>query len=174
MNNQSTGNVRKGPSPASILGRVATCGFAGGFVWSAAGFIASYFKLSQISPNIILQPVSAGAWKDGAAGNIVSIVLISVLSIGIAFIYYALLRKIHTIWAGIGFGIALWAFVFFLVTPLFPVLQTITELSSNTVVATLCLYILYGTFIGYSISYDYSEVMKESDSKPPKSIEENS
>ncbi|KZZ86266.1 MULTISPECIES: YqhR family membrane protein [Bacillaceae] len=174
MDNQNSGTVKKGPTAASILGRVAACGFAGGLIWSVMAFIASYFKLSEISPNMILQPVSAGAWKDGTAGNIVSICLISVISIGVAFVYYAILRRIHTIWAGIGFGIALWGFVFVLLTPLFPVLKPITDLDSNTVVTTLCIYILYGTFVGYSISYDYSEVMKETKSKPSKSLEENS
>ncbi|MGD7007801.1 YqhR family membrane protein [Metabacillus sp. 84] len=174
MNSQNTGGGKAGPTAVSILGRVASTGFAGGLLWSAGGFIAAFFKLAEVSPNMILQPISAGAWKDGAAGNIVSICLLSVISIGIAFIYYLMFRKIHSIWGGIGFGIGLWGLVFFLVLPLFPVLKTAAQLSSDTIVTTLCIYILYGMFIGYSISYDYSEVQKETESKNSKPLEENS
>ncbi|MTH52369.1 hypothetical protein GKZ89_03045 [Bacillus mangrovi] len=173
MENQTTGKGQD-LAPASILGRVALCGFAGGLFWSAMGFIAFYFKLTEISPNMILQPVSAGGWKDGMWGSAASLLIISFLSIGAAFVYYALLKKFHSIWAGILYGIGLWAAVFFLAVPLFPVLKSAAELSSDTTVTVLCLYILYGTFIGYSISYDYQEIMKEVKSKNSKSLEENS
>jgi hypothetical protein len=61
-------------------------------------------------------------------------------------------------WVGIVFGAALWGLVFFILNPMFPNLQTVFELPRNTIVTTACLYILYGVFVGYSISFDYNEL----------------
>ncbi|MFP3489296.1 YqhR family membrane protein, partial [Staphylococcus sp. SIMBA_130] len=41
--------------------------------------------------------------------------------------------------------------------PMFIDLPTITKLDRNTVITTICLYLLYGVFIGYSISFEYHE-----------------
>ncbi|WLR46297.1 YqhR family membrane protein [Halobacillus litoralis] len=58
---------------------------------------------------------------------------------------------------GVFYGIGLWAIVYFLLTPIFPAIPTFMELNSDTWVTTGCLFILYGVFIGYSISYEYRE-----------------
>lgn len=58
-------------------------------------------------------------------------------------------------WMGIIYGGLLWLVTFFLIQPLFPYTKQIMELSLDTIISTICLFVLYGTFIGYSISYDY-------------------
>jgi hypothetical protein len=60
-------------------------------------------------------------------------------------------------WMGVIFGIVLWGIIFFVLEPLFPNIPAFGDLEINTLVSTACLFILYGTFIGYSISYDYHD-----------------
>lgn len=50
---------------------------------------------------------------------------------------------------------------FFLFNPIFEDVKSITELKSDTIVTTLCLYILYGLFVGYSISFNYNELTSD-------------
>lgn len=53
------------------------------------------------------------------------------------------------------YGIVLFFIVFFILNPLFPGIKPFTELKRDTVITSICLYIVYGIFIGYSISYEY-------------------
>lgn len=43
-------------------------------------------------------------------------------------------------------------------------LKTIGELPANTIISSLCIYILYGVFIGYSISFEAAELQTKDES----------
>jgi Conserved membrane protein YqhR len=148
----------KKEEPMSQLGKVVTIGFIGGVFWSFLAYIAAIFNFTEVSPNLLLQPIALGDWKDGTLGNIISIVLIGVISIGVALVYFIVLKRFTSMWIGIAFGALLWGLVFFILNPIFPNLKTVFELSRATIVTTICLYILYGVFVGYSISFDYNEL----------------
>ncbi len=141
----------------SFGANVAIIGFVGGLVWSLVGYFAFYFHFIRVGPALILMPFPLGTWKATYIGQLVGIVIISILSIAIAFLYKVILQKVESIWAGVGFGFALWIIVFCVLNPFLPGLKSVQNLDSNTIITSLCLYILYGVFIGYSISYGYLE-----------------
>jgi uncharacterized membrane protein YagU involved in acid resistance len=60
-------------------------------------------------------------------------------------------------WVGIAYGIALFLLVFLVLNPIFPGIKPFWDLSKNTLVTSLCFYILFGVFVGYSISFEESE-----------------
>lgn len=66
-------------------------------------------------------------------------------------------------WVGIIYGFILWVILFILFHPIFNDIPAVMEWSMNTWVTTICLFILYGTFIGYSISYDYMDSKQTED-----------
>ena len=141
--------------------KVATIGFFGGLLWSIIAYVAFFFNFIRVGPALVLMPWALGDWKNGYIGQLVGIVVISLLSILVAFIYRLLLQKVESIWAGAGYGIVLWLVVFYLLNPIFPGLKTVANLDLNTIITSLCIYILYGVFIGYSISYEYQELQRE-------------
>lgn len=143
--------------PISFMTMVLLTGFIGGILWSGLGYLAYVFHFTEIRPNIILEPWALGDWKNQWLGTVISIIFIGVLSIVAALIYYAVLKKVKSILAGIGFGIAIFLLIFLVLNPIFPGMEPIGELKRNTIITSVCLYILYGTFIGYSISYEYQE-----------------
>lgn len=49
----------------------------------------------------------------------------------------------------------------FCFNPIFPDVRTVTELTSDTIITTICIYLLYGLFVGYSISFEYNELNSE-------------
>ncbi|EZP76108.1 hypothetical protein H839_12564 [Parageobacillus genomosp. 1] len=150
--------------PMSLLLKTVITGFVGGVFWSLIGYLAYFFHFSEISPNMILIPWVAGDWKHGKIGNYIAILLIGLLSILVALIYYAALRRIKGMWAGVLYGVAWWLIVFYVLNPLFPNLETVSHLQRNTIITTLCLYILYGVFIGYSISFATQEMNRQTQS----------
>jgi hypothetical protein len=145
--------------PMSFMTIVVLTGLIGGILWSGLGYLAYVFNFTEIRPNIVLEPWALGEWKKQWLGTVISITFIGIMSIGAALIYYALLRKFNHILVGIGYGIAIFLLVFLVLNPIFPGMEPIGELKRNTLVTSICLYVLYGTFVGYSISYEYQEQM---------------
>nr|WP_152976464.1 YqhR family membrane protein [Alkalihalophilus marmarensis] len=137
--------------------KVVIIGFFGGLIWSLVGYFAFYFNFIRVGPALVLMPWALGDWKNTYIGQWTGVVVIAVISIGVAFLYKVILQKVLSVWAGVGFGAILWGLVFYVFNPFFPGLKTVQNLDSNTIVTSLCLYILYGVFIGYSVSYEYAE-----------------
>lgn len=134
--------------------RIMAIGLWGGFLWSAMGFIAYYLNFAKYGPALILAPWALGKWKNGLYGQLVGVAVITLLSIGVAFLYKLLLIKVKNIWISVGFGMTLWVLVFYIIQPWIPGLKPVLHLGLNTISTSLCLYILYGLFIGYSVSFD--------------------
>ncbi|PCK20885.1 hypothetical protein CEY02_11050 [Bacillus pumilus] len=146
---------------SSMVARAAATGFVGGAFWGFIGFLTYMFHFSEVSPNMLLQPFVLGEWKKDGLGTFISIVLLGLLSIGAAFIYFSLLKKIKGFWMGLIYGALLWVLVFYVFNPIFPDVKQVQDLQQSTIVTTFCLYILYGMFVGYSISFEYNELTSQ-------------
>lgn len=143
--------------PMSFMTLVIITGLVGGILWSTIGYLGYIFNFTDIRPNVVLEPWALGDWKTKWQGTVISILLIGGFSIIAALIYYGLLRKIRGMYAGMAYGLAIFLIVFIVLNPLFPGMKPIQDLSRNTLITSICLYILYGTFIGYTISYEEKE-----------------
>lgn len=142
----------------SVIAKALITGFAAGILWSGLGAIAYYFNFTQVSPaSFIFRSFWQTDWTGTWLAEVLAVVIIGILSLGTALLYYLALKKQNGIWPGALFGVALWAIVYLVLTPVFPAIPTFLELNSDTWVTTGCLFILYGVFIGYSISYEYRE-----------------
>ncbi|MCO7126577.1 YqhR family membrane protein [Sporolactobacillus shoreicorticis] len=144
------------------IGRTAITGLFGGMFWSAMGLICYLLNFSIVGPSLLFAPLTFWKWRNEIGGQLIAITGIGVISILIALIYMLLFSKIKSIWFSIGFGLLLWGCVFFLCQPFLNGLPYLTRLDRNTLTTTLCLYALYGLFIGYSISFDFEENSKGS------------
>ncbi|WP_328588704.1 MULTISPECIES: YqhR family membrane protein [Bacillaceae] len=141
----------------SFNSTVALIGFFGGLIWSVLGYIAFYLNFTRVGPALALMPWALGDWKNGWMGQLVGIGFIAVVSIAVAFIYRMIFAKVNKPWPGIIYGLVLWILIFGLFNPMFPGLKPLTQLDLNTIITNICLYVVYGLFIGYSISYEYNE-----------------
>ncbi|GLB58160.1 YqhR family membrane protein [Cytobacillus sp. NCCP-133] len=149
--------------PMSFMAMVVITGLIGGILWSGLAYLAYVFNFTEVHPNVILEPWTIGAWKEGWLGTVISILLIGGLSIIAALIYYAALKKFQSMFVGAGYGIALFLIVFFILNPIFPGISPFWELERNTMITSICFYILYGVFVGYSISYEAHEIRGKSE-----------
>ncbi|MBT2754768.1 hypothetical protein J7E71_02250 [Mesobacillus foraminis] len=143
--------------PMSPITMAIITGLVGGVFWSSLALVAYALNLTDIRPTIILEPWAIGDWKKGWIGTVFSILAIGLLSIVASLIYYIILRKLKSMWVGIVYGIALFLLVFLVLNPIFPGIKPFWDLSKNTLVTSLCFYILFGVFVGYSISFEESE-----------------
>ncbi|WP_227995153.1 YqhR family membrane protein [Oceanobacillus sp. CFH 90083] len=148
----------------SVLKKSMYTGFIGGIVFSLIASAMYYFNFLEVHPKAyLLTSWVSNAWTDTWLGIFITTILAGVVSLLVAFLYYLLFKKIKYMWMGIIYGFILWALLFLLFRPIFSDIPSVMEWSLNTWVTTICLFILYGTFIGYSISYDYMDSKQTED-----------
>ncbi|WP_409972354.1 YqhR family membrane protein [Bacillus sp. Bva_UNVM-123] len=157
MNNENQLKREHTHKPMSFITLVIITGFIGGVFWSGLGYLASLINLTEIRPNVILEPWTIGDWKEGWLGTIFSIVLLGGISIIASLIYYLSLRKLSSPLVGMIYGVVLFLLIFLILHPIFPGISPHHELSRDTIITSICLYILYGLFVGFTISYEESE-----------------
>lgn len=130
-------------------------GFFGGVLIALIHIVFNYFNISKVNYEKVLALFHIqGAWIEKWYGYFFFVFFIGGLSILIALIYYLLLKGFRSWVPGALFGIVLWL-VFGLLIPF--QLYELTFASfykSYTNVLSFCSLLLYGMFVGYSISYD--------------------
>lgn len=160
---QGQGNVQdQGPSPDYAKGslnfnKIASIGFFGGIFWSTVSLVLSFFDFTQIGPRFVLERVPLGNWANNYIEVLLSIFSIGIISIVIAFVYYFIGKKFTGVLPGVFYGLLLWVIVFLLIGKIAFDLKPIKEYSTDTMVTSICLFILYGTFISYSVSFATQE-----------------
>jgi uncharacterized membrane protein YagU involved in acid resistance len=141
-----------------LLTLTVITGLVAGVFGSLMGYLLHYLHFTEIKPSAILA-AAAVEWKNNGVGMIAVSLLYGLFSIIAALVYYALLRKRKSFIWGAAYGAALYFIIFFVVLPLYPNAKSILTYDVNTILTGLSSFILYGVFIGYSISYEYEESM---------------
>ncbi|UOQ42549.1 YqhR family membrane protein [Halobacillus salinarum] len=142
----------------SVLSKSLLIGFVAGALWGAIGVLAYYFHFTQISAaSFIFRSYFQTSWTGTWLGEVLAVIVVALLSIITAFIYYMCLKRKNGMWPGVFLAVTLFVLIFVILDPLFPAVPGIMDLSSDTLVTTGCLFLLYGVFIGYSISYEYNQ-----------------
>ncbi|WP_233522996.1 YqhR family membrane protein [Peribacillus saganii] len=141
----------------SFIMMVVITGFAGGIIWGFIAQAAYFFNFLDISPKFILTSWNGAKWVYGWLGVVISVLLLSLFSIVAALIYYALMRRIKSVIGGVIYGLLLWAITMIVFPPVFPDMPVLSKMNNITIITGICIYIVYGVFIGYSISFEYSE-----------------
>ncbi|MBM7552322.1 YqhR family membrane protein [Thalassobacillus pellis] len=144
--------------PVSVFNKALFTGFVGGVLWSTFGAVAYYFNFTEVSAaSFLFRSFWQTEWTSSLLGEVLAIFGVGIISIGVALLYFSLFKKMNGLMPAVLFGVVLWGLVFYLLNPIFPAVPFLTDLSSDTIVTTICLFVLYGAFVGYSISYEYHD-----------------
>ncbi|PFN08305.1 MULTISPECIES: YqhR family membrane protein [Bacillus cereus group] len=133
-------------------------GLFGGVFWGGIWYFLSAFSFTEAGPNYLLLPFAFGAWKEGVWGNVLGIVCMGLLSILVAFLYKILFKRFEGILPGILYGLFWWCILFLGLGSVAPVIKNALHLPKETIVTTICIFILYGVFITYSVSFEANNV----------------
>lgn len=131
-------------------------GLASGIIWGTISLAAYYLQFTDIGPSIYAKPLLNSDYVLKWQGHLIGLLFYIIFSILISLAYAFLLSRFNSPWIGIFYGVALWGLVFILLNPLLDLTKKITELGANTNSVMLCLYILAGLFIGYSLSIEFN------------------
>ena len=159
---KQNGVTDQGQSPdfakgAMNFNKIASIGFFGGIFWSTVSFVLSFFDFTQIGPTFVLEKIPLGKWANFYIEVLLSIFCIGIISIVIAFIFFFIGKKFTGVLPGVFYGLLWWVIIFLVFGRIAFDLKPIKEYSTDTMVTSICIFILYGTFIAYSVSFASQE-----------------
>ncbi|MFP7171006.1 YqhR family membrane protein [Terribacillus sp. 7520-G] len=133
-------------------------GFVGGVLWSAVAWVAYFFHFTDLSvADFVLRSWVWMPWAETWVGELISIILVGFLSVLIAFLYFLFLKQQKGIMPSLIFGVVLWVLVQLVLAPIIHGVDSALQADRDTNITTMCLYLLYAVFIGYSISFEYQQ-----------------
>jgi hypothetical protein len=150
-------NHKNQSKPTSLAKKAIQIGLFAGLFWGLVWYFFHIFSFTNVGPNHLLMPFALGKWKEGVWGNLSGVIVMTILSILLAILYGAFFKKFQGVIPGVIQGLILWSILFFGIGFLSPVVDMPFELSRATLVTTICIFILHGVFIAYSVSFEASE-----------------
>lgn len=137
------------------IGTGAFLGFAFYLFWYAVAFV----NFTPFPAHIYIDESLELLWNMPTWFQfIVTGSIMIVLAIVSAILYYAIAKKLYSIWIGLLYGLILAGIHMFVIHPLFYDELLFVQSFSSTV-TIINLHVLFGLSIGYSISFDYTESM---------------
>jgi len=147
-----------------VFGKSILVGLIAGIIFSLFFLVLHYFTLIEID---ILTSIKKGFFKDGATfnwyGKIMLVIIVGMISIIVSvvlsLVYFAIFKKINIWYIGALYGVCIWSILYIGIPLLVYGNVIVAHYSVHTHINTLCLFVLYGTFIGYTISFEYENEM---------------
>ncbi len=125
-------------------------GIWGAVIWSIVGYFVYWLNLAKISPAHISKGLIDTKLLFHWQGILLSLFILIGISILFSLIYVFLFSRIYTPWIGIILGGVIWY-----------ILLGWRRLDINTIASTISLFILYGAFVGYTLSVEFSSLEKK-------------
>lgn len=132
-------------------------GFFAGVIWGFFKIIAYYIGFTKVIPAYIADPFFKRDYLTSWTGHLIGwgfFILFSILAAGL---YMLLFHRVKGPWMGIVFGVAIWLLIFGWPGPWLGTSKYFTQLDLNSNVTEICLLIMWGLFIGYSIAFEFTE-----------------
>lgn len=136
-----------------------------GLIWGAVRWLLYTFQFTKL-PGFLAEPFFLHAFLVKWQGHLVGIVCFMVFSIAAAYLYVLLFRRLRGPLPGLGYGALWWAILFWAVGPATGTMPPPFKLGWTTLLSELCVFLLWGLFIGYSINFEFTD---EASREPEKS-----
>jgi magnesium-transporting ATPase (P-type) len=132
-------------------------GFFAGLIWGIIRWMFYEMKFTRILPGFAADPFFKASFLKTAWGEVVGIAAFVLFSIAAALIYKVALGRLRGPWPGILYGAAWWAILFTAVGPMLGIMESVRKAGWNTLYTELCVFLLWGVFIGYSIAFEFTD-----------------
>lgn len=155
---------RSGQKPTHRLRFACYIGFYAGLLWGGMKLAQYYLKFTTIIPGFLIEPFYKHQFLLTWQGQLLGWGSFIVFSIA-ASLMYLLFAGIPGPWPGMVYGLAWWCILYLLVGPYSGMMKWITQLGWNTIIVDLCLFLVWGLFIGYSLSFEFTDIRAQEPQK---------
>ncbi len=142
-------------------------GSAAGVIWGLIRWLAVAMNLTKVPQAFLIDPwvkrsaLTYGYWQ------IAGFTAFILMSIAAAYVYYGMLRAFRGPVPGLIFGVAWWAAFYAAAGPLVGAIPPLGTIGWNSLLTDLCLFVIWGLFIGYSIAFEFhQEAKREPEASP--------
>jgi hypothetical protein len=132
-------------------------GFFAGLIWGIVRWMFYEMKFTSVLPGFAADPFFKAAFLKTGWGEVLGIGFFVIFSIIAALLYKVILGRLRGPWPGVVYGLIWWAILFVAVGPLMGLMQPVTKAGWNTLFTELCVFLLWGVFIGYSIAFEFTD-----------------
>lgn len=132
-------------------------GFFAGLFWGGLHIVEYYFRLTDLVPGFLVEYFFKHEFLTTKWGGVVGWIFFILFSMIAAVLYSAMLLKARGPWIGLFYGLLWWGLLYLLIGPATGMMPWIYDLGWNTIITDLCLFALWGLFIGYSISVEFTD-----------------
>ncbi|TBL79909.1 YqhR family membrane protein [Paenibacillus thalictri] len=132
-------------------------GFYAGLIWGALKIVEHYFQFTELTPGFLIEPFFKHAFLLTWQGLLVGWLFFIIFSIIASLIYAVAMAKAKGPWPGAVYGIAWWALLYLILGPASGMMSSIGRIEWNTLITDGCLFVLWGLFIGYSITLEFTD-----------------
>ncbi|MCU6710160.1 YqhR family membrane protein [Paenibacillus sp. J5C_2022] len=132
-------------------------GFFGGLIWGGLRWLFYEMKFTKVLPGFLGEPFLLTSFLRSPWGLATGIGLYILFSIAAAFLYIALFSKLRGPWPGMLYGLFWWGVLFLAFGPMLGMMGPITAIGWDSFYSELCVSLLWGLFIGYSIAFEFTD-----------------
>lgn len=147
-------------SPAAYILKI---GFFAGLIWGFVRWAAVAMNFTRVPAAFLADPWVRRSALASPYWQIAGFALFILMSIAAAFLYFAFLKPLRGPVPGLVFGFVWWAVLFLGIGPIIGAVPALNKIGSNSLITDLCIFLVWGLFIGYSIAYEYHD---ESEREP--------
>lgn len=144
----------------NVIAFALELGFFAGLIWGAIHWVFYSFHFTKVIPGFLGAPFFKLSFLKSGSGHLAGWLLFIVLSTIASIIYALLFRKMRGPWPGIIYGIVWWCLIFAAAGPALHMVKPLRQLGWNTIVSEFCLFLLWGLFIGYTITVEFTDERK--------------
>jgi uncharacterized membrane protein YagU involved in acid resistance len=134
-----------------------TIGIAAGILFGGLDYLAYFLQLTNWGPSLLVRPLvnpdNVHDWQSQLFGIVVGIGF----SVLISLLYAHTLVRWQSPWTGMGFGVVLWVICYVILFPLGGWGVPLSKWGLETNITEFCAFLLYGLFIGYSLSAELND-----------------
>lgn len=153
--------------PSHPLAFSMVVGLFAGIFWGLTRWLAAGFHFTTVPQAFLADPFVRRSVLASTGWQWFGLLLFIVMSVVAAIVYLLVLGRLSGPWPGIIFGAAWWGLLFIVLGPRIGLVEPIRKLGWSTIITELCLYLVWGLFIGYSIAFEFhDEAAREPASKP--------
>lgn len=136
---------------------ILSLGFFAGLIWGAVKIVFYYLGFTKVIPGFLAEPFYTHKFLNSWNGHLVGWFYFIVFSLLASVLYMIFFSKVKGPWLGIGYGLFWWSFLYLFFGPLNGMMKRIDKLDWNSIISDICLFLLWGIFIGYTVSMEFTD-----------------
>lgn len=136
---------------------ILNLGFYAGLIWGAFKIGLYYVGFTKVIPAFLVEPFMKHDLLASWTGHIIGLLSFIIFSLIASFVYYGLFKKVRGPWMGMIYGLLWWALLYIAIGPPSGMMKNLLKLDMNSITSDLCMFLLWGVFIGYTIAVEFND-----------------